>query len=221
MSKPEYAVAPIDSKDTYPYLLEIHYAKRIPAIAYAFGLFCDGELVGVCTFGSPASSTLQKGLCGPAHADKVLELNRLCLKYNRPNEASILVGASLKRLPKPTVVVSFADTSHNHTGVVYQATNFIYTGLTVARTEWAVKGLEHLHSRALGHIAKKLEGDQKDLEKIKMLYGDRFYYRSRPRKHRYVAIMASKTDKRTLLKALKYEPQPYPNQNLTDLQVVG
>jgi hypothetical protein len=137
-------------------------------------------------------------------------LNRLCLVDNLPNEASRLVGASLKLLPKPTIIVSYADTAQNHTGFIYQATNFLYTGVTVKRTEWTVKGLEHMHTKAISNSVSK--SDKPPLEAIKEKYGDRFYYRERSQKHRYIFLVANKTDKKKLLKALRYQPLPYPKE---------
>ena len=42
---------------------------------------------------------------------------------------------SLNLLPKPQAIVSYADTSQGHHGYIYQATNWIYTGLSAKRTE--------------------------------------------------------------------------------------
>ena len=53
----------IDAKDTKEFLLYKHYARRIPSISYAFGLFIDDTLQGVLTIGKPASNSLCKGVC--------------------------------------------------------------------------------------------------------------------------------------------------------------
>ena len=119
-------VLPIKNEEAYPWLLKKHYAKRLPMIIYAFGLYENSELIGVCTYGLPASPTLCTGICGKEFSSNVIELNRLCLQNNLKNQASFLVANSIKLLPKPSIVVSFADASQGHVGYVYQATNFIY-----------------------------------------------------------------------------------------------
>jgi hypothetical protein len=121
-------VRAITRQDCAPFILDIHYAKRWPSISYAFGLFDESELVGVVTYGNPASRHLQVGCC-KERPDLVIELNRLCLKYNRKNEGSFLVSGSLKLLPAK-IVVSYADTMHGHNGGVYRASNFNYAGWT-------------------------------------------------------------------------------------------
>jgi hypothetical protein len=200
-------VKPIPSKETYPFLLEIHYAKRIPSISYAFGLFSGEELIGVVTYGTPPSPTLRAGLAGTENKDYVLELNRLCLRYNRKNEASFLVGRSLKMLPAPSIVISFADTSQGHLGVVYQACNFTYHGLSAKRTDWKIKGREHLHGQT---IADEFRGVKNRAKAIREKYGDDFYLAPRPRKHRYIYVVGNKRDKKRLFKEIRYEQKPYP-----------
>ena len=44
-------VLPIKSSETYNWLLEKHYAKRVPNITNAFGLFSGSDLIGVVTYG--------------------------------------------------------------------------------------------------------------------------------------------------------------------------
>ncbi len=132
--------------------------------------------------------------------DKVIELNRLVLKYNRKNEASYLVGQSLKLLPKPKIVVSYADTAQNHTGIVYQATNFIYTGLSAKRTDWRMVN-SNLHSYT---ICQKWDSKHRNNNP------DIFYKIDRPRKHRYIYYLGNKKNKKQFLKKLKYPIMEYP-----------
>ena len=195
-------VQPIKNFEVEPWLLEKHYAKRIPKIMYAFGLYVDEVLTGVITYGIPASPSLCMGICGEEYSEKVLELNRICLMNNKNNEASYLVAHSIKLLPKPTIVVSYADTEQGHVGYVYQATNFLYTGLSANRVDWTIKGQEHKHSKTIS--------DGMSLETMKEKYGDDFYYVQRSRKHRYIYFHADRKEKKLLESKLKYEIQPYP-----------
>jgi hypothetical protein len=192
----------IKNEETYPWLLQKHYAKRIPQIIFSFGLYDENILVGVITYGIPASPSLCMGICGKEWSSNVLELNRLCLENNYKNQASFLISNSIKLLPKPTIVVSYADIAQGHVGYVYQSTNFLYTGLSANRTDWNVEGLEHKHSKTLS--------DGMTFETMKEKYGDKLYYKKRSRKHRYIYFHGSKTDKKILRKFLKYDVMPYP-----------
>jgi len=197
----------ISRRETAPFILGIHYAKRFPSISYAFGLF-DGEaLEGVCTFGTPSSAPLRSGLCGSEYAGDVLELNRLCLRNNTRNHASTLVAASLRQLERNAIVVSFADTSHGHVGTIYQAANFIYCGLSAKRTDWKVRGMEHLHGQT---VADEFRGQADRAGLMRAKYGDDFYLAPRPRKHRYVYFTGSRAFKKSALAALRYPQEAYP-----------
>jgi hypothetical protein len=198
-------VIPIQSYEVEPWLLQKHYAKRIPSISYAFGLFEGGRLVGVCTYGTPSAAPLRDGIAGPENAKYVLELNRLCLDTKTKNAASVLVGRSLQMLPKPSIVVSYADTEQEHVGYVYQACNFIYTGLSAKRTDWKIKGMEHLHGQTIADISRGCEGSRADFMREK--FGNDFYLQDRARKHRYIYV----TGKNKALKSqIRYQTEPYP-----------
>ncbi len=207
----EMSVKKISRADCSEYILQIHYAKRWPSISYAFGLFIENELCGVVTYGTPASATLRRGIAGDKFIADILELNRLCLKYNRKNEASFLVGNSLKMLPKNKIIVSFADSSQNHIGYVYQATNFIYTGLSAKRTDWKIKGKEHLHGQT---VADEFRGCENRAQAMREKYGNDFYLLDRPRKHRYLFIVGDKRYKKDVIKNLKYDTFSYPKAAL-------
>jgi hypothetical protein len=199
----------VERADCAPFILDIHYARRWPSITYAFGLFRGAHLEGICTFGTPASAPLRSGLAGPTFAPFVLELNRLALRSNNRNDASWLVSASLRALRAVGnfVVVSFADTSQGHAGVVYQAANFSYHGLSAKRTDWKIRGQEHLHGQT---IADRYRGVPNRAAAIRAEWGDAFYLADRPRKHRYVRVVGPRGFVRDARAAIRYPEEPYP-----------
>lgn len=113
--KEKYQVRSIESYLCKEWCLKKHYAKRLPPIEFAFGLFnLDNILVGIVTYGTPVSSTLRELW---KNEYKLMELNRLVINEGlEKNVLSYLVSQSLNKLPNPLVVVSYADTSQNHNG---------------------------------------------------------------------------------------------------------
>jgi alpha-galactosidase/6-phospho-beta-glucosidase family protein len=89
--------------------------------------------------------------------------------------------------------------SHDHNGYIYQATNWIYTGLSDKRTEWKEKN-SNLHSKS---VCDKYTTDF-------MKFNDNFEMIERSRKHRYIYFIGSKKDKKYFLKQLNYKIQDYP-----------
>lgn len=205
-----YEVKKITRKDCEEYILNIHYAKRYPSVSFAFGLFHNDILCGIVTYGTPPSAPLRRGIAGDEYKLDILELNRLCLRNNEKNEASFLIGKSLKMLPQNKIVVSFADTSKNHYGVIYQATNFYYCGLSAKRTDWKIKGKEHLHGQT---IADEFRGVKNRAQALRDKYGSDFYSADRPRKHRYIIFTGDKRFKRKALASLKYKIIDYPKKD--------
>ena len=179
-------VKKIESKDTYDFILNKHYAQRKPSISYAYGLFKNNKLEGILTIGKPASNSLCEGICGKEYKQYVYELNRLCINEGLPkNTLSWFVGSVLRLLKNENLIlVSYADEGMNHYGYIYQATNWIYTGKTKARTDkYSGKGK---HSRHYGV-------ENNHLRKV------------RSSKHRYVYF----TNKKFKPK-LNYKTLPYP-----------
>jgi len=201
-----YEVKQITREETKDYILNIHYAKRFPSVSFAFGLFLCGDLVGVVTYGTPASATLKTGIAGAEMACHVLELNRLVLRHNLKNEASMLVGKSLSMLPKGKIIVSFADCAQNHVGTVYQAANFGYYGLSAKRTDWRVRGKEHLHGQT---IADEFRGLPNRAQHMREKYGSDFYLEPRSRKHRYIYVTGNQKSRDRITKLLKYKREAY------------
>lgn len=184
---------------------------------YVFGLYDEQNIiVGVCVF-SPAPSRFWNNggtLFNNKHEINTIELSRLCLIDNHEkNLTSFFVSGCLNLLPKPNVVISYADTNNNHCGYIYQATNFIYTGEAkpaFKSKDWYFNG-------------KKYHGRNMDLAMIKKLLGDKYNPEisfheniisnggqiiSQQNKHRYIYINAK--NKKQLIQDMIYKSQPYP-----------
>lgn len=184
-----YKVKPIKSEQTYDWLLHKHYAKRIPSISFAFGLYQSEVLKGVLTIGKPASPSLCDGICGKEYSKYVYELNRLCVDDNlEKNTLSFFVASSLKLIKDDLIIVSYADSQMHHNGYIYQATNWIYTGATKERTDIGFE--DGSHSR---HYDKNID------------YSIRKF---RSSKHRYIFFIGKL--RKTFRANLKYQIENYP-----------
>lgn len=139
------------------------------------------------TYGIPASPPLCKGIAGEENRKKVLELNRLAIRpgFNGHNRASFLVSRSLKMLPNETYVVSYADTGWTHVGYVYQACNFLYTGLSAKRVDTYQP--EGKHSRNY---------DKNNHSSL---------HQTRNQKHRYVYLVGDKRTRKKMRQQLRYK----------------
>lgn len=181
----------IKYKEAIDFLLPKHYSGRKPTITFSYGYFENNVLKSVCTFGKPASNSLCIGVCGKEYSEKVYELNRLCVDGEIEIQLSKFVSWCLNELKAENLIlVSYADTQMNHKGYIYQATNWIYTGMTKARTDKYVEGGKH--SRHYNN------NNQNGLRKF------------RSAKHRYIYFATSKTKKRRYMEKLNYGIENYP-----------
>ena len=197
-----YSVSSINYEDTKEWILKKHYAHRMPSISYAFGLFSDNKLVGVCTYGTPASPSLVRGAFNGHYCDCFYELNRLVVNDGLPhNTLSYFVAQTFSMLPKPMVIVSYSDTSMHHNGYIYQATNFVYTGLSEPHKDYYLTESPDMHFR---HMLDDLGGINKAREQIELNECQR------ARKHRYFIVLGSGRQKRRMLRNLQYPILKYP-----------
>ena len=184
----------IGSREACAFLLPKHYSGRKPNISIAFGLVHNEKLVAVLTVGKPASNSLCVGVCGKEHKDSVYELNRLCRLDEWKEPLSSFVSGCLRKLKsKDFIIVSYADTAMNHSGYIYQACNFIYTGATKRRTDKYTEGNKH---------SRHYDNDkQTGLRKV------------RSSKHRYIYFCTSNKKLRNDWKSsLRYKIEPYPKE---------
>lgn len=128
-TKNSLLVVDIGKREAANIVVEKHYLHRKPPISFAFGLIDNTNIVGVLTFGVPPSRHLQKSVC-PSSPDNVVELNRLWVCDSMPkNTESWFISRALKAMP-PFLICSYADSSFNHVGYVYRASNWFYAGYT-------------------------------------------------------------------------------------------
>jgi len=208
-----YYIKPINYRTAMDLIIKNHYLHRKAPCSFAFGLFerrannrglfKTDQLIGVICYGTPASRSLQKGICGSDEADNVKELTRLWVRDNTPKNAeSFLIGNTIK-LINAEILVSYAEVSQGHLGVIYQASNWLYTGLSDSHCRWVVSNTDNKHSR---HIFDEYGG----VKEAKKALGDRMVRMERPRKHRYIYFNCGKYRKRELLGKLRYPILPYP-----------
>lgn len=173
-----------------------HYSRKAPIFWAGFGLVIDGMLEGVAVYGQP-SPPIQRH----AFRDRdfrLYELARLVVQTTQRNAASYLVGRSLKMLPSPCAVVSYADTERGHAGIIYQATNWLYTGATVSHDHSYLIDGERVHPMTLrdrGISNPKEWARSNGIKTVPPM-----------EKHRYFYLVGNRKDRRAMMEKLKYQP---------------
>lgn len=112
-------------------VMNFHYSKAMPPCGCSFSVFNNlGEWCGVIIYSKGASNKI--AMPYKMVQGQVIELVRVALN-GKQESTSKAISVSLllvkKMNPLVRMVVSYADTGQNHTGTIYQATNWIYTGI--------------------------------------------------------------------------------------------
>lgn len=134
-----------------------HYSGKLGNHRHAFRAQFNGRTIAVCVFGHVVrlESAKKQGL--PSNA--VLELSRLVIhpSYHKKNFATWFIAKcirKIKQLKKYKLLISFADQTYNHEGVVYQAGNWTLDGM-VRADYWYVQKRSILHKKTVWNRAKK------------------------------------------------------------------
>jgi hypothetical protein len=203
--KNTYTIEKITYQQAMSIVVERHYLHRKCPVSHAYGLIENStkEIVGVVTYGVSPSSTLLRGICGDDESKNVYELNRLWVDDKVPKNGESYLVANTMSLLDREIIVSFADTSQGHIGVIYQAANFLYTGLSAKFKDPKVIGKENMHHATYANGLT-------NLEVIEKFGAENVTFVERPRKHRYIYFNASKTRRKELIRKLRYKTIPYP-----------
>ena len=147
-------VRPIPHNVAKQLLVRQHYLHSMPGgTKLAFGVFFGQRLMGAATFG--AGPTLSYRLVEGASPGDCATLTRFWLDDTLPpNSESRVMGVILRCLKKYTslkMVLSYASPEIGHLGVIYQAGNWLYIGLSSATPLYDLGDGVLRHSRSLGH----------------------------------------------------------------------
>lgn len=132
-----------------------HYSHAMPSGKLTrIGVWEDGKFIGVVLFGRGANAQMLM----PYGLDMTegCELVRIALRDHKAPVSkivSIAIKMLVKLSPDLRLIISYADTRQGHIGAIYQAGNWIYTGLAKATPQYLWKG-RYVHQRSIGSYIK-------------------------------------------------------------------
>jgi len=186
-----------------------HYSRTMPKgnPLNKIGVWESDRFIGAIIYGRGASGALFKpfGL----KITEGAELVRIALR-DHAWPVSRLIAISLamlhKRNPGLRLIISFADPMQEHLGIVYQASNWVYTGVTAPSSMFIDKNGKRWHPRNVSSSGVQSNYGRlsrcplpSECEKVVTLP-----------KHRYVWVL-SKND-RELRDMVEVRRMPYPKR---------
>jgi hypothetical protein len=207
-----YWVDKVPTSEGKEFVKKHHYSHGIHNGPMTYGLYRDMELIGVCAFANPCSEAVCASVFGLEHKRSVTELHRLVIIDDTPkNTESWFIVRALKMLkrdrPQYNAVLSFADATEGHLGVIYQATNAIYTGTSGKATFYLDQTGRLRHPRQNGKNITRQEAELRGWKPVK-----------REGKHRYLYVLGNGSKhKKGLLNQLQLPSLPYPKIDVTEI----
>lgn len=182
---------------------KIHIGKLIH-----LGVWEDDVFVGAVVYGPGASPSLGKKY--ELGKYEVRELIRIALR-SHVFPVSQIVSESIKRLklksPQMRLIVSFADTAYGHHGGIYQAMNWIYTGMTEPSKQYLYRG-RWVHSKSFS--------DASEWGGLSSVNTNSLLCKDIPGKHRYLYPLD-----RAMRKQISPLAKPYPKRKTCGQSVEG
>lgn len=141
----------------------------------------------------------------------VLELVRVALN-GKQEHTSQAVSMSLKQLkkdvPQCRLVVSYADVDQGHLGTIYQATNWIYEGMSKGDTYFIIHG-KKTHRKTISSRIVKIDGKRvhcpSTLPMVQLFFDRNATVFRSEGKRKYLMPMDKK-----MRKQIQYLSHPYP-----------
>jgi ribosomal protein S18 acetylase RimI-like enzyme len=143
------------------FISKYHYAGRVGRSGVNLGYYLGDQLIAVIIYSSPIRQEVafKQGYS----YQQVMELSRLAIhpQYQAKNLASHLISQSITYMRKirldVKLLVSFADTTYNHIGTIYKASNWILDG-EVAPSYWYRDNEGYVcHKKTLWNHASKMQ----------------------------------------------------------------
>jgi hypothetical protein len=132
-----------------------HYLHTVPGgTMLSFGVFFENSLLGALTLG--AGPFQGYSLVWGAQRNDCITLTRFWLSELLPSNAEShtlgILLRSLRRYTSLKFLLAYSDPSAGHSGVIYQASNWLYTGLSTPMFHYDFGDGTSRHSRSTAHI---------------------------------------------------------------------
>ena len=198
MSVTNYIVELCSRSEIVNFVETHHYSKNMNGlhISYCFKLMDGDTVIGAMVYGSLGMLGVAEKY-NPKNPSKILELKRLvCIDDTPKNTESYFIGWTLRWLQRNTdleMIISYADKTFGHEGVVYKATNFECMGETSAGKvimwngrRYHGKTLRNKHNGKLKPVAIELKNalDDGSAQYVETLTKNIYIYRFKKRKQK-------------------------------------
>lgn len=179
-----------------------HYSKSVPVNTFGYNVYMDKVWCGVILFGTGANNHIGEPY-GLAQGEAI-ELVRIAMNGKQKEVTkplAIALRLIKKDCPAVKLIVSYADVDQKHKGIIYQASNWIYTGIYNVGTVsgYMIKGKKVHNKTIYGY------GVKQNLESVKKFIDPNAEKFVTQGKHKYLYAV----DK-SMVELIQGLAKPYP-----------
>jgi hypothetical protein len=194
---------------------------------YCFGLYFGPYLAGVECFGRTAGTNVAASVCGPEYANRVITLARgACVDWAHPHSASFLIRRACNLMVEKgyNIFIAYSDEEAGEMGTVYQASNWLYCGMTGRSEKFRTPDGKVRDARLVHAYTRDRRGMvdheyrtkcSRDEMRKQMIADGCEFFKGQP-KHRYVGVYGDMRIKRAVLKALRWPIESYPKRTFEE-----
>jgi hypothetical protein len=132
-----FNVIPCHRNEIIQFIEKYHYSHNMNGVIsdYCFKMVDkNNKIIGAMVYGKIAMADVWKKYHD--NENTLIELRRLVLLDEAPkNSESYFISKTIKWLKNYTIIekiISYADETYGHTGIIYKASNFLYLGKTAS-----------------------------------------------------------------------------------------
>jgi hypothetical protein len=190
-----------------------HYSKCCPSgKLYALGFYEDDNFIGTIIFSGGANYNMGKRWNLKTDESGVLELTRVA--FNNHNEQvshflSIAIKELKKRLPDLQLLISYADITQGHKGIIYRATNWLLLEKINGQDYYYVNGIKTHKKTIYGQMQNWNKNNKKQYSNQLQFAKDHIsadaYIAKDKGKYKYAYPLNKKMRKRLLKECIPYD----------------
>lgn len=214
-------IKPISFETAKSLIVEYEWLGNMGTTEFAYGLFCDGNLAGAACFGRTAGTGVYASIAGPEIAPRVITLCRgACAHWAHPHAASFLINRACDAMRAAhgyRIFIAYSDPQAGEIGTVYQASGWMYCGMTTATEKFRTPDGKVRDGRLVSAYTRDRRGGtlrykrtRSEQKQIMQSAGVEFFKGTA--KHRYALVLGTHKEKKFLLGKWLWPNLPYPKR---------
>lgn len=205
-----WEIQEIDFRTAQDFILQYEWLGTMGTTQFSYGLFIDSKLTAVACFGLTAGTqALSEPFGEDRKSEGIVLVRGACAPWAHEHTSSFFLGKvfPLVRERGYRFVIAYSDPEAGEIGTVYQATNWLFYGMTSPVTYLVRPDGKRVDPKLIHKYAKKFGityGEQKQA-----FLDEGYRFEKGSPKLKYLFVLGNKKDKREIMKELRVPIFPY------------